>query len=52
LIPASDSILSPSLMQDSLSSTWDLAMGFCICFHPLLDGTTQETVMLSSCLHA
>ena len=27
-------------------------MGLCICFHPLLDEASQETVMLGSCMQA
>jgi hypothetical protein len=36
------SILSPTLPHDSLSSAWCLAVGLCICLHPLLDEASQE----------
>lgn len=42
--------LSPTLPRDSSSTTCCLAVGLCICFHPLLDEASQETVMLGSCL--
>ena len=43
------SILSPTLPQDSPSTDWCLTVGFCICFHPLLDETSQEILVGHSC---
>jgi hypothetical protein len=39
LTPPACSTLSLTYLQDSLSSTWCLAVGLWICFHPLLDET-------------
>lgn len=50
LTPPACSILSPTLPQDSPSSTWCLDL--CISFHLLLDAASQEVVMLGSCLQA
>jgi hypothetical protein len=38
-------ILLPHLPQDSLSSTYYLAVGLCICFHLLLVETSDMTVI-------
>jgi hypothetical protein len=46
------SILSRTLPQNSQSSAWCLAVGLCVCLNALLDETSQETVMLGSCLQA
>jgi hypothetical protein len=51
LIPQIPSIIPPLLLpQDSLSSAQCLTMDLCICFHQLLDKTSQKTVTLGSCL--
>ena len=44
--------LTMPLLQDSLSSTYCLVMGFWIYFHQLLDEASQKTVMVCSCLQA
>ena len=45
-------ILSPIILQDSLSSACCLVVGLCICFDQLLDEASQKTVMLGSYLNA
>jgi hypothetical protein len=39
-----------TLLQDSLCSVQYLSVSICICFHRLLAGTFQRSVMLGSCL--
>ena len=41
---------SPTVPQGSLSSAWCWASDLCICLHPLMDESSQETVMQGSCL--
>ena len=52
LFPLGRSILPATLPQDSPSSVQCLAVGLCICFSQLLDGASQRTVTLGSCLQA
>jgi hypothetical protein len=44
------SILPPALPKYSLSSSYWLAMGLCICFHQLLGEATQIILMLATFL--
>jgi hypothetical protein len=50
LTPLTHSILSPTLSQESLSSTWCLVVALCITFPQLMNEVSQETVILGFCL--
>lgn len=51
LMPPACSCLLVTLLKDSPSSTWVLAVSLCTFFHLLLDDFPQDTVMLSSLGH-
>ena len=48
LVPMASTILPSSLVQDSSSLTYCLAVGLCISFHHLLDEVSMMTIGLET----